>query len=137
MGEANILGQALMNSRRKIVVFLGVVVSIVVISGTLMYVIEGPDNGFKSIPLSIYWAVVTLTTVGYGDIAPQTIIGQTFSVILMLLGYAIIAVPTGIVTAEITQTEKKKENQCQNCGERLPNLNKAKYCPYCGSAIGN
>lgn len=130
MGEANILGQALINSRRKIIVFLGVVVSIVVISGTLMYVIEGPDNGFKSIPLSIYWAVVTLTTVGYGDIAPHTIVGQTFSVVLMLLGYAIIAVPTGIVTAEIT--EAKLERRCHECGEKLPNLKNSKFCPYCG-----
>ena len=145
MGEANVLGQALINSRRKIIIFLGAVVSIVVISGTIMYVIEGPDNGFKSIPLSIYWAVVTLTTVGYGDIAPQTIVGQTFSVILMLLGYAIIAVPTGIVTSEISQTnhekakekpvENKQDTHCKNCQRKIPAIGNVKFCPYCGSPI--
>ena len=135
MGEANVLGQALVNSRRKIIVFLGVVVSIVVISGTFMYVIEGPDNGFKSIPLSIYWAVVTLTTVGYGDIAPHTIVGQTFSVILMLLGYAIIAVPTGIVTAEISLSGAANNERCHQCEEALPDIRRAEYCPYCGTPI--
>lgn len=140
MGEANTLGQALISSRRKITVFLGVVLSIVVISGTMMYVIEGPENGFKSIPLSIYWAVVTLTTVGYGDIAPHTIIGQTFSVILMLLGYAIIAVPTGIVTSEMTNKMSKKiEEQtakllCVNC-RKTDHETDAIFCKFCGKKL--
>ncbi|MGB3466787.1 MAG: ion transporter [Cyclobacteriaceae bacterium] len=136
MGEATLLGQALINSQRKIIVFLGVVLSIVVISGTLMYIIEGPSNGFKSIPLSIYWAVVTLTTVGYGDIAPQTIVGQTFSVILMLLGYAIIAVPTGIVTSEITHTNRddkeKDELECSLCLTKGHDRD-AVFCKFCGA----
>lgn len=135
MGEANMLGQALISSQRKIIVFLGVVLSIVVISGTMMFVIEGPANGFKSIPLSIYWAVVTLTTVGYGDIAPQTIIGQTFSVILMLLGYAIIAVPTGIVTSEMTSTKNNHNNDevlpCVNC-KKSDHETDAIFCKFCG-----
>lgn len=141
MGEANTLGQALISSQRKIIVFLGVVLSIVVISGTLMYVIEGPDNGFNSIPLSIYWAVVTLTTVGYGDIAPHTIIGQTFSVVLMLLGYAIIAVPTGIVTSEMTNEKNKIKNteeikKCSNC-RKTGHDSDARFCKHCGNEFQN
>ncbi len=138
LGEANVLGQALWNSRRKIIVFLGAVMSIVIISGTVMYVIEGAENGFNSIPLSIYWAVVTLTTVGYGDIAPQTTIGQTFSVILMLTGYAIIAVPTGIVTTEIRITEKenhdKQPENCLKC-DRSDHDGDADFCKFCGIKI--
>ncbi len=137
MGESQILGQALWASRRKIIVFLGAVSSIVLISGTIMYVVEGGDNGFTSIPRSIYWAVVTLTTVGYGDIAPQTVIGQTFSIILMLTGYAIIAVPTGIVTSEMTVMERERREAvkqvCNHCGTR--NEEDANYCKSCGHEL--
>ncbi len=107
--EAQLLADALANSRNKIAVFLGAVTALVIIMGTLMYMIEGGANGFTSIPRSIYWAIVTITTVGYGDIAPQTVVGQAFAAVLMLMGYAIIAVPTGIVTAEIAASEVKKE----------------------------
>ena len=102
-----------------------------------MYVVEGAENGFTSIPRSIYWAVVTLTTVGYGDIAPQTVIGQTFAMVLMLTGYAIIAVPTGIVTSEITLLEKQKREKskrvCNHCGTE--NEDDANFCKSCGEEL--
>ena len=135
MGESKILGQALWSSRRKIIVFLGVVLSLVVISGTMMYVIEGAQNGFTSIPRSIYWAVVTITTVGYGDIAPQTVVGQFFAMVLMLTGYAIIAVPTGIVTSEITMLEKEASDRkrCTEC--KSENDRDATFCKRCGKKL--
>jgi voltage-gated potassium channel len=101
--EATILRRALAASQRKISVFLLAVVTLVVIIGTLMYVIEGEEHGFTSIPIGIYWAVVTLSTVGYGDVSPQTPLGKAFAVVVMLVGYGIIAVPTGIVTFELAQ----------------------------------
>ena len=139
IGEAQTLLKALQSSRHKIFVFLGAVVTLVVIMGTLMYMIEGGENGFTSIPRSIYWAIVTITTVGYGDIAPHTVLGQAFAAILMLLGYAIIAVPTGIVTAEIAveetiQKERKNNDRyktCSNCDTNDHEL-KAQFCKYCG-----
>ena len=100
---------ALRSSRPKIIVFILYISLMVIILGTLMYIIEGQQNGFDNIPKSIYWAVVTLTTVGYGDVVPITTIGKTIAVFIMLLGYAIIAVPTGIVTAELTKKRKEKE----------------------------
>jgi voltage-gated potassium channel len=140
INEAQVLIKALKASRHKIFVFLGAVVTLVVIMGTLMYMIEGGANGFTSIPRSIYWAIVTITTVGYGDIAPHTMIGQAFAAVLMLLGYAIIAVPTGIVTAEITAEEKKQNElkesdefktclECQTYDHELD----AAFCKNCGS----
>ena len=133
--EASMLGKALVGAQRKILVFMGAVVTLVMITGTLMYLIEGGENGFTSIPRSIYWAVVTITTVGYGDIAPQTIMGQTFATILMLTGYAIIAVPTGIVTSEINKLERRitAEKKCERCNEPLPGI--ANYCMRCGKRI--
>ncbi len=109
MGEASQLQSALKASRAKIVVFIYVVLILSVIMGTLMYLIEGDEAGFTSIPRSIYWTIVTLTTVGYGDIAPQTNLGQLLATVIMILGYGIIAVPTGIVTAEFTRNKKNKE----------------------------
>nr|WP_321412459.1 ion transporter [uncultured Allomuricauda sp.] len=103
MGEASQLQSALRASRTKIAVFIYVVLILSVIMGTLMYIVEGDDSGFTSIPKSIYWTIVTLTTVGYGDIAPQTNLGQFLATVIMILGYGIIAVPTGIVTAEFTR----------------------------------
>lgn len=135
MGGANQIGNALYNSRFKIVVFLGTVVCVTCIVGTLMYLIEGADNGFTSIPRSIYWAIVTVTTVGYGDIAPQTILGQTLASVLMITGYAIIAVPTGIVTSEMVNAKKNIET-CENCQAQLT-LDKAKFCHNCGIELPN
>jgi len=139
LNEASLLATAIKGAQRKILVFMGAVTTLVMITGTLMYLIEGGANGFTSIPKSIYWAVVTVTTVGYGDIAPQTILGQTFATILMLVGYAIIAVPTGIVTSEINKIEQQeKENdlkQCQRC--KTSNDNSANYCMKCGEPFGS
>src|SRR5690606_20307690 len=101
-GEYQMLGQALYASRRKILVFLSVVMMIVIVLGSLMYVVEGPANGFTSAPTSIYWAITTLTTVGFGDITPKTDIGRLISSLMMLMGWGTLAVPTGIVTSELT-----------------------------------
>jgi len=94
---------AMKQSRHKIIIFLEVVITLVIIMGSLMYLIEGPENGFTSIPRSIYWAIITLTTVGYGDIVPQTVLGQALASVIMIIGYAIIAVPTGIISVEMAR----------------------------------
>jgi voltage-gated potassium channel len=109
LSESTVLAQALRASRRKIEIFIFTVLTLVVILGSIMYLVEGEENGFTSIPRSIYWAIVTLTTVGYGDISPQTDLGQTLAAFIMIIGYAIIAVPTGIVTAEITRDRIRKK----------------------------
>ena len=136
LGEASQLVTALRASRIKIVVFIGTVFTAVIILGTLMYLIEGGENGFTSIPKSIYWAIVTLTTVGYGDIAPQTVTGQLVASIVMVLGYGIIAVPTGIVTSELIRPQKNSSNtvSCQSCGQEGHD-DDAKYCKYCGEGF--
>ena len=134
--ESEVLMRALYASRRKIEVFLFAVFTLVVVFGALMYLIEGPENGFTSIPRGIYWAVVTMTTVGYGDIAPQTNIGQTISVFIMVLGYGIIAVPTGIVTAQLTQGAREgvSGQACTTCGVGTHDLD-AVYCRRCGGRL--
>ena len=136
LGEASQLNKALRASRAKIVVFIGVVSISVAILGTLMYLIEGGENGFTSIPRSIYWAIVTLTTVGYGDIAPQTVMGQAIASFVMILGYGIIAVPTGIVTAEMTKNKKETFNSktCSSCGGEGHD-DDATHCKYCGEVL--
>ena len=118
--EADVLMRALRASRRKISVFLLTVLTMVVVVGTLLYVIEGEENGFTSIPVGIYWAVVTLTTVGYGDISPKTPAGQTLAAVVMIIGYGIIAVPTGIVTVEIAQAVRKpvSTQACPDCASQ-------------------
>ncbi|WP_372754816.1 ion transporter [Labilibaculum sp.] len=134
--EGAILVRALRQSRIKISVFLFAVLTLVIIIGTIMYLIEGSENGFTSIPRGIYWAVVTLTTVGYGDISPATSLGQFFASIVMIIGYAVIAVPTGIVTAELTkQSSKEKSNQvCPNCLAE-DHAEDAAYCSHCGHKL--
>ena len=135
LGEAKQLLRALRASRRKITIFIFTVLTTVVIMGSLMYIIEGEKNGFTSIPKSIYWAIVTLTTVGYGDIAPQTNVGQTLAAIIMLLGYAIIAVPTGIFTVEMTRASSKVSTQaCPSCGAEGHDYDAA-FCKYCGTKL--
>ena len=136
VGEAKLLSQAMKASKRKIIVFLFTVLTIVVIFGSLMYVIEGSENGFTSIPRSIYWAIVTLTTVGYGDISPVTPLGQALAAIIMILGYGIIAVPTGIVTAEMTAASGKKisTQSCQECSAEGHDSD-ATFCKYCGAKL--
>ena len=134
--EADILMKALRASRAKIIVFLFAVLSLTFILGTLMYLIETPENGFTSIPRSIYWAIVTLTTVGYGDIAPQTIIGQALASLIMIIGYAIIAVPTGIVGAELAKNQTLKTNTqaCPECSLEGHD-DEAEFCKFCGSHL--
>ncbi len=135
LGEASLLINAMKASRAKIIVFLGAVLSVVIIMGTLMFLIEGKESGFTSIPTSIYWAIVTLTTVGYGDIAPATVPGQILASIIMILGYGVIAVPTGIVSAEMVKPIKKTNTQaCPSCSKEGHEDN-AEYCKYCGEKL--
>jgi voltage-gated potassium channel len=140
VGEANNLTRALKQSRSKIFIFIFFVLIISVILGTIMYLIEGPDNGFKSIPQSIYWCIVTLTTVGFGDITPQTPLGQMLATLIMIIGYGIIAVPTGIISAEYasSRSDTKPNNQeaCKNCGSDIINSD-AVYCRKCGSKLSD
>ncbi len=133
LSEANILLRAFVSARRKIYLFFFSVIVLVVVFGSLMYVIEGPENGFTSIPQSIYWAIVTITTVGYGDIIPQTIIGRGIASLAMVTGYAIIAVPTGIFSAEMMSEIQRERSlkRCQNC-ERAGHETDAEFCKYCG-----
>lgn len=139
--EASLLTEALKHSRTKIQIFVGSVLTVVLVMGSVMYIIEGPESGFTSIPRSMYWAIVTLTTVGYGDIAPITDFGQFMAAIIMLLGYAIIAVPTGIVTSELVsarETEAKKMHPnlkiCSAC-DLMKHSSDAIFCKRCGSRL--
>jgi voltage-gated potassium channel len=135
LGEAQLLVTALRASRRKITVFLGGIGTVVVIVGALMYVIEGEAHGFTSIPTSMYWAVVTMTTVGYGDIAPRTPLGQLLAALLMVLGYGIIAVPTGIVSVELAHAGRAVSRQaCPTCGAEGHDVD-ATHCKYCGARL--
>lgn len=135
-GEARILSQALRAARFKITVFVFTVLTIVVIVGSLMYLVEGPTHGFTSIPTGVYWAVVTLTTVGFGDVTPQTPLGQALATVVMIMGYGIIAVPTGIVTAELAYARRDAavERRCATCG-RLGHDGDAVHCKWCGVAL--
>jgi voltage-gated potassium channel len=136
LSQAELLGRAMHASRIKIGIFLFTVLNIVVIVGAAMYVIEGPQNGFSSIPLSIYWAVVTMTTVGYGDLAPNTTLGRVLASLVMLIGYGIIAVPTGIVTVEMVRSrDQAAEIPCPGC-RRSGHDEDALFCKYCGSTLG-
>lgn len=137
ISEAKILKRALKESAVKIIVFIGGVVVLVLILGTVMYIVEGPENGFTSIPTSMYWTIVTITTVGYGDIAPQTTLGQSIASVVMLIGYGIIAVPTGIVTAEMAKNKTPNEESRQSCPECSKEGHDidAKHCKFCGSEI--
>jgi voltage-gated potassium channel len=140
VSEARVITEALRASARKIVVFLFTVSTVVVVVGSLMYLIEGAEHGFTSIPRSMYWAVVTLTTVGYGDIAPKTALGQTLASLVMILGYGIIAVPTGIVTAELAQTSRRLEahhlntQSCAQCGAD-DHASDSAFCRHCGASL--
>ncbi len=136
LNEANVLIRALFQARRKISVFFFVILIFATIFGSVMYVVEGPGNGFTSIPRSIYWTIVTITTVGYGDITPQTPLGQVVASLAMLTGYSIIAVPTGIVTAELAREIRRDELliKCSNCGKKGHDQ-EAHYCSRCGSEL--
>ena len=141
MGEAEVLVATLKASRFKIAVFLITVMSIAVVIGSMIYLIEGPENGFTSIPRGLYWSIVTLTTVGYGDVTPQTGFGQALAALLMIMGYALIAVPTGLFSAEFVQqnaAHKQRPNapvqSCPGCGS-LEKDQQAGYCRYCGQRL--
>ncbi|HET9451624.1 MAG TPA: ion transporter, partial [Aggregicoccus sp.] len=136
LGQAQVLGNALRASRQKITVFLLTVFTITVIMGAVMHLIEGPAGGFESIPHGIYWSIVTLTTVGFGDITPKTVPGQMLASLLMVMGYGIIAVPTGIVSVELAQATRAAavSNQaCPACGRGGHDLD-ARHCKHCGAA---
>lgn len=128
--ESQILLKSLSASIYKVSIFFLALLMVVVIMGTIMYVVEGEENGFNSIPESIYWAIITVTTVGYGDMVPHTVMGKFVSAFSMIIGYSIIAIPTGIVTAEMTKNRRKIRKGCPDCG----NTNKisANYCYKCG-----
>ncbi|MEX0901842.1 MAG: ion transporter [Pseudohongiellaceae bacterium] len=136
IGEANLLLAALLNARRKIFIFLFTVLTLMIIFGTLIFIIEGPENGFTSIPVSIYWSIVTVTTVGYGDVVPQTGLGQAIAALAMICGYAIIAIPTGIVGVELMhefnrQGTREQATRCPAC-DRPGHRADASFCQYCG-----
>ena len=131
-GEANSLGSSIRASGAKITVFFAIILMVIILMGTLMYIIEGPEQ-FKSIPFSIYWAIVTITTVGYGDVTPVTVLGQALSSALMIIGYAVIAVPTGIVSVEMANN-KKTANSCPRCNLQILD-NDANYCKQCGEDL--
>src|SRR5690606_12315253 len=134
LSEANVLLRSIMSSRRKILIFFIAVLILATIFGSLMYIVEGPEHGFTSIPKSVYWTIVTITTVGYGDIIPQTIFGQIIATMAMLTGYSIIAVPTGILTAELTQemTRERHIRHCDACSRHGHDAD-ARFCKFCGT----
>lgn len=138
VGESNNLRAAMKHSWPKITVFLAFVFGVVMIMGTLMYLVEGGENGFTSIPVSVYWAIVTLTTVGFGDIAPSTPLGQFLASIIMIMGYGIIAVPTGIVTAEMSKKPKRpiptNTQSCPSCAKE-GHADDAEFCKFCGEEL--
>jgi voltage-gated potassium channel len=136
VSEGQVLMQALRASRRKITVFISTVITMVIVFGSFMYLIEGPANGFTSIPKSIYWAVITLTTVGYGDVVPMTPLGQSLATVVMILGYSIIAIPTGIVTMELSEASRQAANTrvCPQCAVE-GHLREATYCWRCGAHL--
>jgi voltage-gated potassium channel len=137
VAEYRRLGWALHASRRKIFVFIGTVFMLVVLIGTLMYLIEGPENGFTSIPIAVYWAITTVTTVGFGDITPKTDLGRALASFSMLLGWGILAVPTGIVTAEMTSQRIRQDHRvrvCPGCGS-TDHTERARHCQACGTLL--
>lgn len=139
LDEAQVLVTALRASARKITVFLATVCTVVIVVGSLMFLVEGPANGFTSIPRSMYWTIVTLTTVGFGDITPKTPLGQALASLVMILGYGVIAVPTGIVTAELTQGRRidpahVNTQVCAVCGAD-DHRSASKFCHRCGAAL--
>jgi len=136
VGEATLLWSALIRSRRKILVFVSTFLTLVLIFGAAMYLIEGPEHGFTSIPQSMYWAVVTMTTVGFGDITPKTPLGQMFTSLIILVGYSIIVVPTGIFTAELANgmRQSREARRCEGCG-LAGHETDARFCRHCGEKL--
>lgn len=137
VSEFGALAHALHNSRRKIAVFLAFVLLVTMIMGTLMYVVEGPDNGYTSIPVGVYWAITTLTTVGFGDLTPKTDLGRFIASLMMLMGWGTLAVPTGIVSAELIGQQTRREPTTRSCHECLSegHAPSAKFCRDCGAPL--
>jgi voltage-gated potassium channel len=138
LSEADVLMRSIMQARRKIFIFFILVLVLSTLFGCLMYVVEGPGNGFSSIPKSIYWTIVTITTVGYGDITPHTVLGQIISTLAMLTGYSIIAIPTGIITAELANEMQREKSvyPCANCVKAGHDMD-ATHCKWCGAGLGD
>lgn len=136
--DSNILLRSLLMARRKVFIFFSAVAILVTIFGTMLFVIEGPENGFTSVPQSIYWAIVTITTVGYGDLVPQTALGKGVAAVTMLLGYSILAVPTGIITSELNREMNSHKSlvKCPNC-LKTGHESDAMYCKHCGSMLAD
>jgi voltage-gated potassium channel len=134
IAEANVLGQAVAQSRTRIVIFLFTVTVLGFISGAFMYLIEGPKNGFTSIPQSVYWALTTITGTGYGDTVPLTPAGKMLAVFIMVLGYSLIIVPTGILSSELVRLSEVTTRSCQACSREGHDAN-AKHCKHCGEAL--
>ncbi|MEO8808984.1 MAG: ion transporter [Rhodanobacter sp.] len=136
VGDANLLWSTLVRTRRKIFIFISTILTLVLIFGSLMYLVEGPENGFTSIPKAMYWAVVTMTTVGFGDITPKTPLGQMITALVTLIGYSIIAVPTGIFTAELASGMRNPQPdvRCQCCRQDEHDSD-AKFCKTCGAIL--
>lgn len=137
VAEYRFMGAALMASRRKITVFLSVVLMVVLVMGTLMYVVEGPTHGFTSIPTAVYWAITTMTTVGFGDLTPKTDLGRFIASVMMLLGWGTLAVPTGIVTAEMASQRSRQPITTRSCPACMTegHLPEARYCSHCGTRL--
>jgi len=134
VGEANVLGHAILQSRSRIVVFLTTILVLAFISGAGMYLVEGPSHGFTSIPQSVYWAIVTLTSTGYGDTVPQTVVGKGIAVFIMVMGYSLIIVPTGIVSTELLRASEVDNRACMACSREGHDAN-AKHCKWCGGPL--
>jgi voltage-gated potassium channel len=134
VGEANVLGHAILQSRSRIVVFLTTILVLAFISGAGMYLVEGPNHGFTSIPQSVYWAIVTLTSTGYGDTVPQTVVGKGIAVFIMVMGYSLIIVPTGIVSTELLRASEVDNRACMACSREGHDAN-AKHCKWCGEPL--
>lgn len=135
--EYSLLGRALMASRRRIFIFLSVVFILVFLLGTVMYVVEGPENGFTSIPMAVYWAITAVTTVGFGDIVPRTDLGRAIASLMMLLGWGILAVPTGIITAEMTAQHYESRSDRRSCPACAAKGHErgSRFCRHCGAAL--
>ena len=134
ISEADFLIRAIRSSSRKIVVFLVVVLLINVIAGSTMYLIEGPEHGYDSMFRGVYWSIVTMSTVGFGDITPETPVGQVLAAMLMIIGYSVIAVPTGIVSAEVASSRRPREMACRSCGSAV-HSDTARFCDACGAEL--
>jgi voltage-gated potassium channel len=135
--EYGLLGRALMASRRKILIFLSVVMMVVFLLGTVMYAVEGPEHGFTSIPTAVYWAISTVTTVGFGDLTPKTDLGRAIASLMMLLGWGILAVPTGIISSEMTAQRNVGVPTTRTCAECLTEGHEANadFCKHCGAPL--